>query len=1235
MPCSPLRRVRIAASLVIAIAFVTTALPAHAGTTGSLTGYVISGTEARTGADIPVVGAAVTVTSPTESETATTDAYGYFAFVALPPDTYSIEASREGYEGTVRAGVTVVADNAITVRLTITPAAKVIGRPIVVESQNNLLRASTTQDVYSVSAAQQRAANSFGGGGDLESAYSAIASIPGTFIPTGQSGWNQPVFVRGGDFTEIGYELDGVPVNRSYDHVPTTNLSNVGVQALDVYTGGAPADAASQGLSGYVNQVVKRGTYPGFAGLDIGAGDPTYYNKLTFEAGGATPDRRFSYYAAIGGYNQSFRYYDQNNGAAVSGALGMPFDIAGLLAGPNSPTGMGAPGCGVGDSQDAGCYANHAFFQAFPAGPGGFVLGPYQMGKNASIADRENVFNFHFLVPRRNSSDHDDVQLLYDTSEIYTYTYSSYNDWGGSAFWNGVDGPVGGFHSPLLGTNIPVFSGGFQYLGGLGQPVTGNGVGQINGVVPYAFPSEDQAGFNAPIPSAQRDATSNGQSIVKVEYTHSFGTTAYARAYAYDYYSDEFVHSPNGSDQFFISNAPDLELWTHTRGYSASYIDQISTQHLFDLQLTYSLSHNVFFNNGQISNANPLSPQSYFAALVSTAAPTSGTCFNASFSPASCEPTTSFALNSGRPLCNGFTGSGACFLSYGLPFAPLPPGFEWLAVENGPNGPVNEVTPRFTSFSIEDQYRPTDRLHVNAGIRFDRFEFDVPPTAGGPARAFWFNAWNAVMCANPGVNGGNPIDETLLNPLLTPGTPCAALGPGWSQATLSNSSANGATETHSVFQPRVGATFDASDDDVMRLSLGMYAQAPATRAIQNDTLQQNLPGFIGPLFFALGDTTPVHDLRPPVSYNADFSWEHRFHRSDTAFKFTPFYRRTRDQIQQFFIDPTFGTTTDINAGRQTSFGAEFMLSKGDPDVEGWSGQLSYTYTHSRITYAALPNGSTLLSGVNASIQQYNSFTSACTSAIPSTDPHSLCGIFGNANAQATFASGVANPYFNAPVRPLLDPFGSYPTFDVVPTGLQLTSASYGVPDYATLQLNYRHDKWTLTPLVQLIAGSSYGGPQQQVGVDPTTCAPLTGASVVGDKRYPFGGSGTPYDATTCTGTIFTPDQVTGNFDSPGAFREPSQLTANMQIAYRASARTTVRLTGVNLYLRCFGGSSEPWTTSNRRLCGYDVLPGHLPPVGNIYNPGDTIQQIVRFPYGIEQQAQPSPANFYLNVEVKL
>ena len=1213
-PRSSLLRAVIAAVLLAPLLLL--APRADAGTTGSL---VVTVTDVK---GVALQGVRVTVSSPSQTDTGTTDAQGRVTFASLSPDTYAVTFRKDGYGTSEMTGIYVIADNLRSISQTMST----VGGPGLLGSvavQGRMVRPGTGADVYTVSAAQQSKVASLGGGGGLDNAYSAISSVPGAFVPPSQTGWNQPIFLRGGDFTEIGYELDGVPLNRSFDHIPTTNLSALGQQQLQVYTGGAPAEAESYALSGYVNQVIKQGTYPGTATLDLGIGSPALYNKATLEAGGATPDKRFTYYVGTSLINQDFRYRDQENGATFSSQFGNPFDLQFAALGPI--TGIGPPGCGLPNGSNfTGCYANRAFFQALPAGPGGYILGPYPTGKNANIADRENVANLHFGIPRANGR-MDDFQLLYDTSELYTYTYSSYLDWGGAPFWQGVDGQAFGLKAG--GPPYPTYVPGFAYLGQLGQPVSGAPGGPINAVIPYLFPGSTFSNLGGPLPLGQRDASSNGQSIIKGQFQHNFSSDAYIRGYVYSAYSNWFVDSPNGASQIYISNSIDRELSTHTTGFAVKLAGEINGSNLVSAQIAYSTSRNASIDNQQTSTSQP-APQSLFAALVNSAAPLSGICNSWDFNPAdmpqpsSCEPTTAFALP---------PGAGPAYLRYASQFATSPAGFEWLALENGATGTVNEVRPRFGSFSMQDEWHPTSRIALNAGVRFDRFEFDLPSTAGGATRAFWFNAWNAVMCANRGVNGGNPIDETILG--LPAGAPCSLAGPGWVQAHITNGTANGSTLTYNEFQPRFGGTYTFNEDNVFRFSLGTYAQPPATQFLQYNTLQQNLPSFIGGLFYKLGYTTPEHDVRPAVSFNADISWQHKIPNSTVSFSLTPFYRQTRDQVQQFFIDPTTGTISGVNAGRQTVGGAEFALSSGDFSANGIAAQLSVTYTHSSIRYDALPNGSTLLTPVNSSIQQYNSYTKACVGALPSTNPNSPCGIFGGGNAMPTELSGVANPYFNDTARPLLDPNGSYPTYDVVPTGLQLSSASYGVPLAASLVLSEHQNRWTVAPILQFIAGSRYGAPQQQVGVDPASCAPLNNSGTVsGDPRYPRGGTGNPYDATTCLNTIFIPDQFTGNFDTPGAFREPSFLTLHMQIAYDLSTHATLKLNLLNLYAQCYGGDSLPWTQGGR-TCGYDVLPGHIPPVGNIYNPGDPIQPIVRYPYGNLLSAQPF--NAYADIEFKL
>lgn len=1221
-------------ALLFAVTSAATRTPA--GTTGTLISFVL------TGANTPVAGARVSATSPSQNSVGVSDDTGRATFIALSPDTYSVTVAKQGYQSVTQNGIDVFADNTRTVYIFIQPEIKTLGR-VTVNAGTSLLSAGTTVNVYSVNRAVQTTLAGFNGGGELDSAYSAITAIPGAFVPPVLAqGWNQPIFVRGGAYNEIGYEFDGIPMNRSLDNFPTTNLSTLGQQSLQVYTGGAPAGAEAFGLSGYVNQVIRTGTYPGFGDLTIGIGAPSFYNKANLEVGGATPDRRFSYFVGIGGYNQAYRYVDNSNGAVFSQTFGAPFDIANVVLGPLNG---GPPGCGLPNGSNyAGCYANSGFFHALPVGPGGYILGGYQMGRNATIEDRENVGNFHFKIPRGGNAPDDDIQLLYDTSELFTDTYSSFNDWGGVAFWNGYL-TTPGFHSGQVARFVP----GFQYNGTLLMPISGVPGGAITGIIPYAFPSAGAYGFNSPIPLNQRDGQSNGQSLIKLQYQHFFGPSAYLRVYGYTSYSDNLINSPNGQQQFFVFQSADREVWTHDHGVTADYTDTLSTHHLFKVAATYTTERSVFFDNGQ-SSTSQLGPpwfpppQTAFAALVSSANPTNGTCYYINLilplapTPTSCEPFTPVPVFNQK------------FTTFGGAFIPPPPGFEWLAVESGPTGAYDAISPKYTSLSMEDQWTPSDRVHLNIGGRYDNFRFDIPSTAGGAARAFWFNAWNNVMCFSPAVNGGGPVDETNFG--VPPGTPCNTIplpggGGFFAPATLTNSTAGGATITYGEFEPRVGGTYTVGLHDVIRASYGAYTQPPQSEFQYSDTLQQNLPAYIGNLYFQYGYNAPQHNVRPDVSYNYDASWEHQFNDSDVSFKITPFYRTTHDQIQQFFLNPITGTIGGVNAGRQTSSGVEFFLTKGDFNRNGLAAQLSFTYTHSTIKYGALPNGTTLLSGINGSIQLYNSYTSACATALPSTDPASQCGVFGPAHASPCFnpatgmpdptcsaANTVGNPYFNQSPQALLDPNGTFPTYFVVPTGTQLTSASYGVPDFATLALSYKHDRWTVAPLLQYIGGSHYGAPQQQIGIDPASCSGVLATPITGDQRYPNGGMGNAYDATTCTNTIVIPDQFTGKFDQPGTFTEPSYLALHAQVGYELSTSTKVRLTMTNILTRCFGGSSEPWTQGvGGNTCGFDVIPGHVPPVGNIYNPGDAIQRYVQYPYGNLFSA--APFNAYFNVEFKL
>ena len=1195
---------------------------ALAGTTGALSGYVVQPDGSA------LAGAKVTATSPSETISTTTDAGGHFTFVSLTPDTYTVTASKDGYDTSSTTGVTVIADSTQVARVTLQPSAKVLGH-VTSTAQAALVKAGTTSDVYSVNASTTAKTAGLGGGGSLTQAYGAIASQPGVVVPPGQSGWFQTIHIRGGDFDQVGYEFDGVPVLRSYDNYPTTTASALGNQEIQIYTGGAPANSESQGLAGYINQVVKSGSYPGFSTLTLGIGAPAMYNQASLEVGGATPNRNFSYYLAFGNSAQNFRWFDENNGASLQSTLGS----AAFRVPCPSPA----------NPNDSSCYANGN-------GPGGYIYGPPVDSFNtASVYDHESLVNLHFGLPHRNDSGKDDIQLLYDNSYLHNTYYSSASDWGipGNAQFTALNGgPAFGYLSG------PLF--GWQYLGAAGStfPTTVS-LGQLQSMVnPVYMAYNPDSVTTGLIPIDQRDGTANPNSIIKLQYQHNIGTDQYIRVYGFQNYSEWPQTCPDtGSTNFFGYCPLNYYVQTTTSGVSTQYANQINDKNLINLEVSDFWATDYRANDTSMYNqvAGSLNANTHldsFLYLVNAKNPTNGVCYSTTGVAVSC-----YSINADTvSLCQAGTGgagsiAGTC-LPYLLSGTTFPGGTlttpascgggpcEWFAAETGRRGGGNYAKPNFGWLALQDQWKPSDNLVFNIGARYTRYFYQLSNT-GGSARNFWFNSWNSSYCVNPGA-GQVPFYNNAND--TAAGSACPT---GTVPATLTNLPND--TETFTDLEPRVGGTYTLNADNVIRFSYGRYNQPPNTAYEQYNLLQQDLASYDAFNFWPIGFTTTTHRITPPTANNYDASWEHRFANSDVSFKLTPFLRKTQGQIQNFFLNQKTGFVSGLNAGNQTSDGVEFELTKGDFNQNGLSALFSYTYTHSYINYSTLANGGSVLSTVNIAIQQYNSFTKACAGASPSNNPNSLCGTFGNANAVATEASGIANPYYNAPEQPLFALTGNYIPFSTIPGAIEASAGSYETPNVATLVLNFKHDKWAFTPQFQFFSGGYYGDPLVGTGVDPSTCTSALAGTVSGDPRYPFGGSGNPYEALSCTGEVPIPDPYTGKFDNLGAFRAPNQYLAHLQVSYEMSSRVTLTANFANIINQCSGGSSEPWTNgATNKTCGY-TLPGYGVPLayggyaptsaGGWFDPGATPQLEVQYPY--QQNPTIAPFNAYFNVQVKL
>ncbi|MDP9018665.1 MAG: TonB-dependent receptor, partial [Candidatus Eremiobacteraeota bacterium] len=923
-----LRLRHVLTSILILFAMVCQTTGTQAGTTGALTGVV---TEA--GSTTPVANATVTANSPSQQAVAETDQTGHFAFVSLSPDTYDISVVKGGFEKLSQPGVTVFADQTQTLSLGVQKTSlREIGN-VTSRAAGDLIKSGTTADVYSVNAAQSQRVAALGGGGGLNNAYSAIASVPGAYVPLNQNGYYQTVHIRGGDYDQVGYELDGVPVNRSFDNYPAGTASSLGQQELQVYTGASPANSEGQGLAGYINQVIRTGTHPGFASVDLAVGAPTFYHKAAVEVGGATPNRNFSYYIGIGGYNQdAFRYVDNNQGDAFRANYGT---VLGCVGGCNS---------------------------AYTAS-NQYVVSSLNAFAQSGLADRDLVGNFHIAIPHRNGVGKDDVQILFDSQFLKTAFYDSTNDQGANLF-----GPA------LLG-GAPFYIDSSIYTGPTGAPLPGNYAGLV---APYYFPDSPRnrcinaggfanscaPGSPALIPASARDAIYNNQEIVKVQYQKNFSSNAFARVYGYTYYSDWLQNGPQtGFANYFGPSGPDYELNTHTRGFSAQFTDQINDKHLINLQGSYSSASTLRNNNTTMYHG----PQ---ATLVDSNNPNAGYCYDATGTVQSClnggvlqglshDPTAPVPAIAPGTVC----GTGPC---------------QYYVVENGLAGKYNTVVPKFSSYSITDQFKPNDRLLINLGLRNDIFTFNGSSTTGG-ARDFWFNSFNNNYCIDPATNV--PIEKSTIIGAPTPTTPCSTIaspsGASYTKPALQNASAQ--SFTYTVFQPRIALTYTQSADTVYRASYGKYVGPPTTAYEQYNVQNQNLADFLGNTFYPFGFTTPGHAVRPSISYNFDFSYERHIKGTDMSLKLTPFLRKTQDQVENFFLDQKTGFVSGLNVGSLTARGFEFQFNKGDFNRNGLSGQLAFTYTNAYVNYGTFPNtnGLSIVTQVNQNILKYNSYTKFC------------------------------------------------------------------------------------------------------------------------------------------------------------------------------------------------------------------------------------------------------------------
>jgi hypothetical protein len=1177
-----------------------------AGTTGRVTGTVL-----ETGTGKPVAGAGVSIASPSQTASTTTDAGGRFSFLSLGPDTYTITITGTGFSTATQSGVTVQADQTVDIPVQMQRSLQRIGGTTA-RSSSDTVRPGTVQDVYSVNGATQQTVLSMGGGGNLNNAYSAIASVPGVVAPYGGAGWGQVLFIHGSSYSQIGYEFDGIPVNRAFDNYNSNTLSNLGQQELQVITSGSSAYSASASVAGTINQTIRTGTYPGYKNATISMGAPTFYHQGQLEFGGAAPNRNFSYYVGLSGYNQDYRYGDQWNGG-VGGPSGAFLTTSQLAT--TKPYNPGVyPACDPGQLTYSG---------PVPLGgdPGCSLFNTisYNLGAISSVYDREGIANVHIGIPHRRDASKDDIQVLYSGSALFTKNYTSLSDYG----------PFAGLAEQAFGT--PVWADGFTSTNKFGDPAT-----SLNKTI-YLFPNSPTGRpFRGPLPTTLRDGVTNDSEIAKIQYQKNW-EHSYVRVYGYTAYSDWLNNAPvfgalATSWALVAPDARDYELISHTRGASLQWADQINSTNQLIGTINYVTSSVVRVNNSGIGQTNNFAVSNY----------TNGT--------------TCYSRTTGAPV-SCFSGSSTGTFGTPNPAVTVPvAGASFIITDPGPAGTYNNVTPQFLTASLTDEWRPNDKLVLNAGVRLERFGYVRSSTDNAPFN-FWFNQAANTYCYD--LRTGQPLFANTKpqfagqSPTLAQGfgNTCGIAGagptgrvdpatgdpvgnPNGQNGTMKYSAVGGGNLVRSVFEPRVGATYSINPDTVLRTSFGVYSNPFNTATVQYANLSPKTAAtFDYTNFFGFGFTTPTHDYDPSRSFNIDFSLEHRIRGTDMSYKLSPFYRYVKNQYQDFLIGPNF--VSAIPTGDETAYGLEVQFRKGDPSRNGWSGQLSYTYTNGFMKFRQFSNGSTVVTGLNQAIDTYNALTAngnrngargaPCYVGGVGTDQNGfiggtqVCTPGGGAGNSPSLTAGagatvVVNPYYNQPAQPYLNEGAPYPVYQTFPSlngGLGGPDANQTIlePHAFSGFLNYRKNRLAVAVTGTATIGNPsslgfarYGSPLDVVGVDPRSCGSnqrAAGITSAPNSGYPNWIDCGPSVASF--GALYVPNPFTGRFDRPGEFQAPWLVNIGAQVSYDLSSRVRANLILSNVYNRCFGGSKTPWSDAFAPGSGVCTYLPNSTYVGNFYN----------------------------------
>lgn len=355
--------------------------------------------------------------------------------------------------------------------------------------------------------------------------------------------------------------------------------------------------------------------------------------------------------------------------------------------------------------------------------------------------------------------------------------------------------------------------------------------------------------------------------LQKLEWTHRFHSPGKVMNLRLWHYSPSV---------YFDNFAAPVTFWQFRRAVSngalLEYQNQLNSQHLLDAGASYNYSNNYLLSD--VNNILGFSGGTYFA--------------------------------SGQGLTyNTTTGLGT------LHTQQVPDTLTWGAW-------------------ISDEWRPTPKWDITAGLRYDRQAYFIVPGVNG----------NPVALSVPGYTNGVLQDPGVIKP--------------------------------SALSPRVGASYRLSNKLTMKASYGKFVNFAPARRIERVTGARDSAGAAygqGISSFQAGFTPPPGTTTTPfgaicpdtagcyrfpanmaqwlagsklqTAESLDVSWEYQLD-DNTYVKLTPYLKHIKDPLQAVTVG---GLPVFTNAGTIESKGIELYLKSRD--WHGLSGWLSYTYSSTR------------------------------------------------------------------------------------------------------------------------------------------------------------------------------------------------------------------------------------------------------------------------------------------------